>query len=318
MKGRNKAMKERSVTYYSMGEKIVGTVYLPDDYKEGEKLPCVIPCSGYTGINAVYPALFSRLLTAHGYACVGFDYRGWKPSEGRVGYTTCESEYEDIVSTYVFATQQPEIQADNISLFGWGMSAPIVLKVAADIPEIKAVGTGNGYYDGDRWMQRMWTYPEYVDMLEVFRKDRITRVLTGEGALAEPYAIIPDDNGGSPVYLTKTLSDLTTTMDDTLYANWGGRKNFPPKHSYCLSDSIRRIHASDYVGRIAPRGVFIGHSKADVTHPVTEAYDIFAAAGEGRVLCLVEGNHNGWMFDNHPEFKKFGAALVAFYDKYMK
>lgn len=311
-------MKERTVMYYSMGEKIAGTVYLPDNYQEGTKLPCVIPCSGYTGINAVYPALFSRVLTRHGYACIGFDYRGWKPSEGKVGYTTIESEYEDITATYVFAKQQPEIDPERIALFGWGMAAPIVLKVTADNPAIKAVGCGNGYYNGERWMKTMWTYPKYLQMMKIFENDRIKRVLTGEGDLGEPYSIIPDDHGGSPIYLKQTLNNLTSTMNEVLEKNWGSRANFPPKHSYVLSDSILQVRAEEYVGRIAPRGVFIGHGKDDVCHPVTEAEAIFAAAGEGRTMCLVTGGHNDWMFDDHPEFKKFSNALVTFYDKYLK
>ena len=54
---------------------MAGTVYLPDDYKDGEKRPCIIANSGWTGLNMVYPALFSRAMTAKGYVCMGFDYR---------------------------------------------------------------------------------------------------------------------------------------------------------------------------------------------------------------------------------------------------
>ena len=32
-------MKTREVTFYSEGTKMIGTIYLPDDYKEGEKRP---------------------------------------------------------------------------------------------------------------------------------------------------------------------------------------------------------------------------------------------------------------------------------------
>ena len=34
-------MKTRDVVFYSEGAKMAGTIYLPDDYKEGENgLPC--------------------------------------------------------------------------------------------------------------------------------------------------------------------------------------------------------------------------------------------------------------------------------------
>ena len=65
-------MKTREVVFYSEGDKMAGTVYLPDDYKDGEKRPCIIANSGWTGLNMVYPALFSRAMTAKGYVCMGF------------------------------------------------------------------------------------------------------------------------------------------------------------------------------------------------------------------------------------------------------
>lgn len=180
-------MKERPVEFYAKGEKIVGSLYLPDDYKEGDKLPCIIPCSGFTGVKAAYPALLSRLFTKHGYASLAFDYRGWSPSEGKVGWTTGEDWYFDIVAGYVFATQQPEVDAENIGLFGWGFAAPVVLKVAADYPEIRAVGCGNGVYNGDRRLRTMLTMSDYKALQEVARQDRIKRTLTGKGTMVNAY-----------------------------------------------------------------------------------------------------------------------------------
>ena len=88
-------MKQREVIFYSEGTRMVGTIYLPDDYKEGEKRPGIIANSGWTGVNKVYPAMFARQMTQYGYVCMGFDYRGFKPSGGISGmdkYTTLEME----------------------------------------------------------------------------------------------------------------------------------------------------------------------------------------------------------------------------------
>ena len=68
-------MKTRDVVFYSEGAKMAGTIYLPDDYKEGEKRAAVLCNSGWTGVNKCYPALYARALTAYGFVCMGFDYR---------------------------------------------------------------------------------------------------------------------------------------------------------------------------------------------------------------------------------------------------
>ena len=60
-------MKTREVVFYSEGAKMVGDIYLPDDYKEGEKRSAVLCNSGWTGVNKCYPALFARALTARGF-----------------------------------------------------------------------------------------------------------------------------------------------------------------------------------------------------------------------------------------------------------
>lgn len=335
-------MKTRQVEFYSRGTKMVGAVYLPDEYKEGEKLPCIIPCSGYTGIGAAYPALLSRLFTKHGYACLGFDYRGWAPSEGEPGHTTAEDEYDDILAGYIFATQQPEIDAENIGLFGWGFAAATVLKIAADYPEIKAVGCGNGIYNGDRSLRTVLNWEDYVAFKKIVREDLIKRVMTGKGTMLPPYQQMGNARGYS--YRTGTIEPLTLQwmveneevaydketktnsknfmevegVPEAIERDYGGRKNFPPKHSFESTDSYLRIDASYDVKRLAPRPVFIVHAVEDGTYPVSEAQAIAKEIGENCTTCFVAGDHNEFMFDDHPEFARFSKSIVGFYDKALK
>lgn len=312
-------MKTRAIEFYSCGTKIVGNVNLPDDYKEGTKLPCIIPCSGFTGINAVYPSLMSRLFTAHGYACVAFDYRGWAPSEGEVGVTSFDGEYEDIEAAYIFAQQQPEIDPDNIALFGWGMAAPIVIKVGAYNRAIKCVGVGNGFYNGERMARVIFSPEEYKQKEKAAHEDYVRRVLTGKTEKINCYAFMNSDtNGGQSGYIDNTLDNLTDELPAILERDYGGKDNFPPKHSWAYWDYSLRVDAEEYVHKLAPRGLFIAYGKNDMVYDPYEARCLFAAAGEGKVLYEVDGCHNDWMFDRHPEFVKFGQALVRFYDSYMK
>ena len=47
-------MKTREVVFYSEGAKMVGDIYLPDDYKEGEKRPAVrVTLDGPALISAI-------------------------------------------------------------------------------------------------------------------------------------------------------------------------------------------------------------------------------------------------------------------------
>lgn len=311
-------MKKREVNFYSCGSKIVGNLYLPDEHQEGEKHPCIIPCSGFTGVEAVYPALLARALTKQGYACLGFDFRGWAPSEGEVGQTTFESEYEDIVAAYIFAQQQPEVDAENISLFGWSFSGPICIKVAVDNPEIKAVAVGNTYANGERRARCNMTPADFELRKKQAEEDRIRRVLTGKGEMIDCYEVFSyNKQVKKNDYLTDTLTKLTPDIADIIRKNYGSLENFPPKTSFRYFDSNISVDAEKYVAELAPRGLFIVYGDNDASSPY-ESKMLYKAAGVGKEILAVKGAHNDWMYDDNPEFIKFADGLVKFYDKYMK
>ena len=143
-------MKQREVIFYSEGTRMVGTIYLPDDYKEGEKRPGIIANSGWTGVNKVYPAMFARQMTQYGYVCMGFDYRGFKPSGGISGmdkYTTLEMEVDDVNNALTFFKHQPEVDAEHIALIGWGVGGAVCVNAAYRDKTVKAVATLNSFTD---------------------------------------------------------------------------------------------------------------------------------------------------------------------------
>lgn len=315
-------MKTRNVEFYSRGMKIVGSVYLPDTYQEGTKLPCVIPTSGITGLNAVYPALMARLLTQYGYGCLGFDYRGWKPSEGDVGMTSFNSEYEDIEAAYIFARQQPEFDPENIALFCWGFSGPIGIRFAVDHWKIKCVAIGNSFANGERAFRNTLSFEEFALREKWAEEDRIKRVLTGKGDVFDQYQFnqpIDDHNGGKSSYIDGTVRHLAPGLPEKIAEWYGGLENFPPKMPWSWWDDHLRIDAEEYVGKLAPRGLFILTADKDVGYgSMYESRMLYKAAGAGAVLFTVDGEHNDFMYDNHPEFIRMGKALVEFYDSYMK
>ena len=89
-------MITKEMYFYSNGYKLKAALYLPDGCEEGEKLPCIIPNSGYMGLNEIYPALYARALTAMGCAAFGFDYRGFLDNGGPAGVCKLEEQVEDI------------------------------------------------------------------------------------------------------------------------------------------------------------------------------------------------------------------------------
>ncbi len=313
-------MKERKVIFYSEGAKMDGSIYLPDDYKEGEKRPAVLCNSGWTGVNKVYPALFARALTAQGYVCMGFDYRGFKPSEDvhfcLPKYTTLETEVEDIANAFTFMQVQPEVDEERCGLLGWGVGGAVCITVAARDAEVKAVATLNSFVDGERWMRMGMGNDKFGKSVKRLREDRIKRVTTNDPVLRHPYTDYPNITESGDFYTDHVLKEINGGVSDSV--NQDNGEAFPTPMSTAIGESFIRFNIEGLLPRIAPRAVFVGHGYYNELHHRMEAEEAYRLAKEPKQLYYVDGKHNEWMFDDDLKFQDLAKALGAFFSEYLK
>jgi fermentation-respiration switch protein FrsA (DUF1100 family) len=295
------SMQERQIHFYSEGCKLDGTIYLPDDYKEGEKRPAIIPNSGYQGFNEFYPRLFAKNLTKAGYICLGFDYRGFANSEGAKGKVILNEQVEDIINAISFLQTQAEVDVEQIGILGWGMGAANVVRVAAEDKRVKAVAALNGFFDGERWLKSIHSYVEWNQILKVVEEDRIRRVTTGESLLEDPFIHYPLDPATND-YVTKELVPLSP---------------FGKKTALQFTDSIMNMNAEKVVSEISPRPLFVAHGKENLLHPLEESTSLFAAAKEPKQFYLIDGKHNDFMYDEHIVFQKLIEELKGFFGNHL-
>ena len=222
-------MKTRDVVFYSEGAKMAGTIYLPDDYKEGEKRAAVLCNSGWTGVNKCYPALYARALTAYGFVCMGFDYRGFKPSEDvhpcLPKYTTLETEVEDIANAFTFMQVQPEVDPERCGLLGWGVGGAVCITVAARDKEVKAVATLNSFVNGERWMRDGMGNDAFGKSVARLRQDRIKRITTNDPVLMHPYTDYPNITESGDFYTDHVLKEINGGIQSSVDADSG--EEFP-------------------------------------------------------------------------------------------
>ncbi len=76
------AATSRPVTFDSGDERIVGELFLPDGYKEGDKLPAMEVTGAWMTVRQQMPAVYARQLADRGFAALTFDFRGWGESAG--------------------------------------------------------------------------------------------------------------------------------------------------------------------------------------------------------------------------------------------
>jgi len=290
-------MFEKKISFYSNGCKLEGTLYLPDDLKDNEKRPTIIPNSGYQGFNQFYPKLFAKPLTDSGYICLGFDYRGFAGSEGEKGRVILDEQVEDIKNAITFLQSQPQVDSNQIGILGWGMGASNVVRVAASDVRVKAVVALNGFYEGKRWLASIHAYVEWKKLLQEVEEDKIQRVSTGQSRVIETFRHYP----------------LDPTTDDNVNVELAKIPAFGKPVTMLFTESLLEMNAEKVVGDISPTPIFIAHGKGNLLHPVEEALALYEAANEPKELYLVDGQHNDFMYLDHKEFIKLMEKVSLFF-----
>jgi uncharacterized protein len=289
-------MQERPISFYSEGFKLDGTIYLPDDYQNGEKRPAIIPNSGYQGFNEFYPRLFARSLTSLGYVCLGFDYRGFANSEGEQGRVILDEQVQDIINAITFLSIQEEVDPERIGLIGWGMGASNVVRVAAEDDRVKAVAALNGFYKGERWLKSIHSYVDWIEIKKTVEEDKVQRVLTGKSTYADPFIHYPLDPATND-YVQKELAVLAP---------------FGKQTQLQFTESIIKLNA-DKIAKDIKCPLFIGHGKDNLLHPIDEALAFYSEATEPKQLFIIDGKHNDFMYHDHPVFQNLIKQLHQFF-----
>ncbi len=288
-------MREEHIHFFSDGYKLVGTLYLPDDLHEGEQRPAVVACSGYLGLNEIYPRLFAQSLTKAGYITLGFDYRGNGKSEGEYGRILIEEQIEDIKSGLTFVRAQPNVNANSVALIGWGMGAGECIQVTAEDHRVCAVAALNGFYNGRAFLRARHTDESLNALYAKLEHDRVNRVLYGSGhSFNDPFEVYPLD----PDTENEVNENLVPVPD------------FGPQTSFKLMESLIGFNAEKVVDDITPRPIFIAHGEQNKLHPFEDAYALYRRARNPVELYRIQGKHNDFMREGNPEFEKLMTTLT--------
>jgi pimeloyl-ACP methyl ester carboxylesterase len=264
--------------------------------------------------------MFSRMMTAFGYVCMGFDYRGFKPSGGISGmdkYTTLEMEVDDIGNALTFFKHQPEVDASRIGLIGWAVGGAVCVKVAKRDKTVKAVAMLNSFTDGRRWMRMGMGNDKYNKMLRTLEEDKLKRVTTGDPVLRHPYEFYPNIEESGNFYTEKTLTKLAGGLVDSIAKDYTDEP-FPTPMSSVIAESFVRFNIQDDIPKLSPDcALFIGHGKYNELHDREEAEDAYHLAKEPKQLYYIEGKHNEWMFDEDPKLQGLCVEMNNFFVKHL-
>ncbi|MFD9901041.1 alpha/beta hydrolase [Mesorhizobium sp. NPDC059025] len=128
------------VFFTSQGERMAGTLYLPEDAGNTVPAPAVVVTGAWMTVKEQMPARYARELADRGFVALTFDFRGWGESGGtRRQFEDPSSKIADIMAAAAYLTTLPGIDAERIAGLGICASSGYMVHAAAVTPALKAV-----------------------------------------------------------------------------------------------------------------------------------------------------------------------------------
>jgi len=178
---------EERVSFYSDGDEVVGTLFVPDDLRAGERRAAVVLAPGYIAVKEwVYGQ--AKTLCAEGYVALTFDYRGG-PGESRyrgapnppgVVVLFPDAAVWDVRSAVRYLLTRNEVNGERIGLLGSSAGGAYVVAAAAAEPKVACVISEGGIGDGYRWARTARTPWQFRSYMRKIEEDKARRVVTGK------------------------------------------------------------------------------------------------------------------------------------------
>ncbi|MEM7187243.1 MAG: alpha/beta hydrolase [Bacteroidota bacterium] len=133
---------KKKVIFKSEGIKLVGDLYLPENYVEGAQYPAVVVSGSWTTVKEQMAGRYAEKLAKSGLITLAFDFRNFGESEGEPRFfESPQLKKKDIKNAVSFLAGLPEVESDKIGAFGVCAGAMYTLMAAAEDPRIKSVVT---------------------------------------------------------------------------------------------------------------------------------------------------------------------------------
>ena len=224
------AAQVKKVTFESNNQTLVGVLYLPNQYQEGDKLPGVVVTGAWTTVKEQMPATYAKAMADRGYAVLAFDFRNWGESEGNERQLeNPANKTQDIIAAADYLTTRPEVDANRIAGLGICASAGYMADAAVQSNDIKAIALVAPWLHDQAIVNEVYGGEESVQsLIDTSRQAQAKYEATGELSLI-PAASMTDENAlmyQAPYYTEEDRGMIPEYVNEFNLASWEGWLSF--------------------------------------------------------------------------------------------
>jgi alpha/beta superfamily hydrolase len=259
---------ETEVSFMSDGLRLAGNLHLPENYREGDRLPAFIVLHGFIGSkDDSHAELMARMFCDWGYAALRLDFRGCGQSEGERGYVLCHDQVADAKSALNWLVQRPEIDPARVGVIGHSFGAAVASYVGSIEQRFAAVISSCGWGHGERKFRGQHPGPMWDKFTTMLANARAEKERTGKAPIVPRFDVVP--------------------MAEHL------RKHLSPKAQLEVSadtaQSMYDFKAEEVIHWISPRPVLFLHGADDTVTPTEQSIRMWELAGQPKDLVLITG-----------------------------
>ena len=295
------------VEFLSDGLKIVGNLFKPDNFKEGDVLPAIVMDGPMTGVKEQVAGLWAERLAKAGFLTLAFDHRNFGESEGTPRqHEDPAKKIEDLKNAISFLASLPEVDPSKIGACGVSMGGGYVLQLAAWDRRIKAVTiVASGLNLGDTFLEMMGK-EALIKRLEDLNASRQKHYDTGEVQYIPAVA-----TGGKPAAMT----------GDEPFEYYGTSRSWSPgwvnRYTTESIENLMSFNAVSYAHHVAPTPLLIIHGKNDKYCLPRFAQEVFDKAGEPKVIMWVDAPNHIDLYDVEKYLEPAVNKTIEWFNKYL-
>src|SRR3954452_10294725 len=251
---------QHKLDFMSDGLKLSGVLHVPEQRREGEKLPTFIVLHGFVGTkDESHAELQARMLEEFGYCALRIDFRGCGESEGERGQVRCFDQVADTKNALSFIAAREEVDPARIGVIGHSFGAAVAVYTAGIDERVACVISSCGWGDGERKFRGQHPTPDaWAKFTGILEQGRKHKQETGESLWMSRFDAVP-----IPEQLRKNLSPKAI-MEIPVETAW----------------SMYNFRADDVVVNIAPRTLLLFHTANDIITPTIGSIRMFEKAGQ--------------------------------------
>lgn len=283
---------ERHVGFFSDGAQMAGVLRFPEGLAPGERRPAVVLCAGFSLVKEVWLPANARALNAAGYITLNFDYRTFGESEGAPRCRLVpRMQVEDVRSALSYLQTLPEVNGEQLALFGVSLGASIAVAAAGVDKRVKACVAVAG--PGD--LHRVWSaFPTFEGFNAKVQAARRTFCATGQATYISVLKLLSSDPETCAL-LARDAKDFPRWRLEVTFESLADLFEFRPE---AVAGGIRA-------------GLFI-YPAADALISKFEVQSMASKCGGLTRALALEGVRHADIYNDGPGFAPIMAATVGF------